>query len=442
MKPLYDWEIEIKEDNIKLKNEFLSSYSSKLNLNNRFITLFERIDIKEKYDLKDEILDEIIDESNNSFIKKSEPIFLNKFLNELNSCDTFIDDKSRVDFHCNYTTDYNDYYESLGLDKYIDQHNKKINERQKEILYKFKQDINKFDKPIVYEDIQKFKTKYNMNSHNYFNELGMYDLIKKFNDKFYKKQFNEAFDIIIEKFGCYKSPITDQKFSYLESHYPEFYWEGLIEIYNNKYFVKTSQSHLSDNEVYYLNNYIRKDEWSKANLDDVKVSKEILNYKNGVPDIVSKYTDRIIKFIEFFANYGLEKNIDKIFLVPIPSSTKKRDENSSMKKSIDIIENKYENRLLNFNGGCERQIIGCNNLLIRSEDIIPAHLSNNRPGYGDHIRTISFNKSAGIDFDESIFLLLDDITTSGIIMDACEDILIRNGIEKNKIYKFAIAKTA
>ena len=97
---------------------------------------------------------------------------------------------------------------------------------------------------------------------------------------------------------------------------------------------------------------------------------------------------------------------------------------------------------MKFNRGCERQIIGCNDLLIRSEDIIPAHLSYNRPKYGDHIRTISFNKSAYIDFDESVFLLLDDITTSGNIMYACRDILIRNGIERNKIYKFAIAKTA
>lgn len=442
MRPLYDWEIEIKEDNEKLKKEFVSSYSSKLNLNNRFITPFERIDIKEEYDLKNELLDEIIDESNEAYIKKNEPIFLNQFINELNSCDKFIDDKSRVDFHYKYTTDYNDYYESLKLDKYIDDHNNEIFESQKEILYEFEQDLNKFTRPIFNEDIKKFKTKYNKNGHDYFNELGMYDLIKKFNDKFYKKQFDKAFNILIEKYGPCNSPIPDSELNYLESQYPEFYWEGIIEQYNKDYFIKKSQSNLSENDVYFLTEYIRRDDWDIVNSHKVKISKEILNYKKGVPYVVIEYTDRIIKFIEFFANYGLERNYDKIFLISIPSSTKKRNANSSMKKSIDIIENKYRKGLLKFKRGREREIINCNDLLIRSEDVNPAHLSHKRPTYKDHIRTISFNENINIDLSNGVFFLLDDITTSGIIMNACTDILVKNGIERNEVYKFAIAKTA
>ena len=39
-------------------------------------------------------------------------------------------------------------------------------------------------------------------------------------------------------------------------------------------------------------------------------------------------------------------------------------------------------------------------------------------------------------------LILDDITTTGTIMNACGDILLNNNIEKNKIYKLAIAATA
>lgn len=441
MRPLYDWEIEIKEDNNKLKKEFLNSHSSKLNLNNRFITLFERIDIKEEYDLKDEILDEIIDESNEAFIKKNEPFFLNRFLNELSSYDFFIDDKSRVEFHHRYTSDYNDYYESLKFDEYINHHNAQIFERQKEILDEFKQDINEFDQPIVREDIEKFKTKYVRDSHDYFNELGMYELIKKFNDKFYKKQFNEAYNILLEEYGPCNYPIPDSKIDNLKSQYPQFYWEGIVESYNHEYFIKKTQSNISENDVYYLTEYIRKDDWRIVDSNKVKISKEILKYKDGVPDIVIKYTDRIIKFIEFFANYGLEKNFDKIFLISIPSSTKKRNENSSMKKSIGSIVDKYQKGLLKFNKGCEREIIDCNDLLIRSEDINPAHLSYDRPRYGDHIRTISFNENKDIELNNAIFFLLDDITTSGNIMDACTDILIKNGIERSDVCKFAIAKT-
>ena len=43
--------------------------------------------------------------------------------------------------------------------------------------------------------------------------------------------------------------------------------------------------------------------------------------------------------------------------------------------------------------------------------------------------------------EDVAFIILDDISTRGTIMNACEDILINNGVKKQNIYKFALFKT-
>ena len=43
--------------------------------------------------------------------------------------------------------------------------------------------------------------------------------------------------------------------------------------------------------------------------------------------------------------------------------------------------------------------------------------------------------------EDTAFILIDDITTTGTIMELVEDILIKNDINKDSIYKIAICKT-
>ena len=73
-------------------------------------------------------------------------------------------------------------------------------------------------------------------------------------------------------------------------------------------------------------------------------------------------------------------------------------------------------------------------------DVNSAHNEGPRPEYIDHINSISFNDDC-IFGEDTAFILIDDITTTGTIMDACEDILIENNIDNNTIYKLAISKT-
>ena len=91
---------------------------------------------------------------------------------------------------------------------------------------------------------------------------------------------------------------------------------------------------------------------------------------------------------------------------------------------------------------CKQEIIYFNNALVRIEDVNASHLNtDNKPEYEDHLRTIRFMDDEKYNFKDSIFILMDDITTRGTIMNACGDILIKNKIEKDKIYKLAIAET-
>ena len=43
--------------------------------------------------------------------------------------------------------------------------------------------------------------------------------------------------------------------------------------------------------------------------------------------------------------------------------------------------------------------------------------------------------------EDAVFIIMDDISTRGTIMNACEDILVENGAKKENIFKFAIYKT-
>lgn len=57
----------------------------------------------------------------------------------------------------------------------------------------------------------------------------------------------------------------------------------------------------------------------------------------------------------------------------------------------------------------------------------------------EQIDSISCSKQ--LSNENSVYLLLDDITTTGTIMSACEEILINNGAKSDEIYKLVVGKT-
>ena len=323
----------------------------------------------------------------------------------------------------------------------IDLHNTTIikNEKRK-ISKEFKSDLKKITTIIDEKEIEKFKIKYNKDYCDFFTVLEMEDLINAHNQKLEKKQMAEVFSSLRQKYSSSNMPIPPEVASDLASNYPNMDWKPLIKNFNKQQFMQSYEKTIDD--VYYLHDYIRKDDWDDVSLERSQISKDILKYKDGISKVINKFTNEIIDFIANLSNYGIDDDIKRIYLVSIPSSTQNRDKNSSMKKSINIIEDNYKAGRIKFNVGCEKEIINFSNALVRIDDVKTAHTNNeNRPKYEDHIRTIIFRNENEYDLKNSIVILLDDITTTGTIMNACGDILLRE-IEKDKLYKLAIAATA
>ncbi len=190
---------------------------------------------------------------------------------------------------------------------------------------------------------------------------------------------------------------------------------------------------VSDWDVYYLHSYIPIGEWGIANPNDRRLSDKILKYKHGGDFEIRLFTHKLMKSISYLSNHIIDDENDKLALVSIPPS--ETDKFSPIQESINIIEEKY--RKTDFN--CSKEILNPH-LLTRISDVTSAHLEGPRPTYHNHMDTISFNRDFIFD-DTTAFILIDDITTTGTIMDACEDILIKNNIDEKSIYKLAISKT-
>ncbi len=187
-----------------------------------------------------------------------------------------------------------------------------------------------------------------------------------------------------------------------------------------------------------------------ATVDDSKsknLSKKIQDYKDYNHDSAEFkgefefFSNKVMEGISEFSNHILGNDINKLAIVAVPSSTLERDKYNSMRDTIDYIEKYYMQGKLQSKFGFTKHIINCGKLLERFEDVNTSHLNNRRAYYSEHLNSIKCDVNKISDLNDAAIIILDDITTRGTIMDACEDILIRNNINKERIYKFAIFKT-
>ena len=209
--------------------------------------------------------------------------------------------------------------------------------------------------------------------------------------------------------------------------------------------------------VYYLFDYDKNTKYRTGSL-----SKKLLNYKDYSDDSIDYkddfdyFNNELMKAISVLSNQVIPNNISKLALVSVPSSTVERDALATMRKSINCIENWYDEGKTETDFCCKKEIINCGNLLTRISDVNTSHLSKtqpmfydvttsykykSRPSYIEHKESIECSKSEILERDDVAFVILDDISTRGTIMDACEDILIDHGANKENIYKFALFKT-
>lgn len=200
--------------------------------------------------------------------------------------------------------------------------------------------------------------------------------------------------------------------------------------------------------VHYLFDYITYKRDKNKDLRDNSLSQEILNYKSYNGKKSNKYekefnyfTEELMKAISELSNQVISDKINKLALVCVPSSTTERDKSASIRESINCIENWYNTGIAESKYKYEKEIINCSNLLTRFSNVHTAHKSDKRPSYTEHMNSIKCEEDDILKEKDVAFIILDDITTRGTIMNACEDILINNGVKQENVYKFALFKT-
>lgn len=192
---------------------------------------------------------------------------------------------------------------------------------------------------------------------------------------------------------------------------------------------------ITDWNVYYLNNYIRNDDIQIANLNDRKLRVKILNYKYEKSEI-RLFTRKLIKSVYFLLNFMVGDTFEKLACVFIsPSEVEKF---SSILERINLIEEWQKTKKTSCGFNCSHKILN-DNILIGYSNINSTHNECSKSTCEDYLIIILINKY--FIFEKcTVFIVIDDITTTCTIMDVFGDILIKNNIEKNLIYKLAISK--
>lgn len=190
--------------------------------------------------------------------------------------------------------------------------------------------------------------------------------------------------------------------------------------------------------VYYLGKYIPEDKRDDYNFNDVNFSKSLIGFKNGNENDVDLFTQDLMEFISNISNEKFE-NKSQLALIAVPSS-KAHKINSSIKKSIDIIEESYQKGELESEFNCDKEIINCKNLLKRVTDVPTAHKGEGRATCSQHIESMKCMKEK-LPNKNIVYIVLDDITTTGNTMMACNELLLDAGVKNENIYNIALGAT-
>ena len=203
-----------------------------------------------------------------------------------------------------------------------------------------------------------------------------------------------------------------------------------------------------EDEIYYLHDYVPdstpKDFLYKFSQEKQETSHQIWNkYKKNDDEAINRFTKELMCAISWISNNKLGEDIKRICLVSVPSSTHKRDVDSPIRKSINIIEKWYKCGKAEFEFGFSKEIINGGFLLYRFNDVKTGHKvpAYQRPKYNDHLNSIKVvDENQLLNLDNIVFIIIDDISTTKGIIRACFDIL-KEEISEDKIIKLVIGKT-
>lgn len=195
------------------------------------------------------------------------------------------------------------------------------------------------------------------------------------------------------------------------------------------------------NGVYYLKEYIPKDKLEEYDGDErIDFSNRILDFKDDEGYSVLLLTKDMMRLISYLSNNVIDDNIHKLALIAVPPSKVKKIKKSSMRKSIDFIDKTFKDGKLKTEYGCNKEIINFKDLIKRVEDVPTAHLGEGRASPEQHVDSMECCEK-DLSNENIAYIVLDDITTTGNTMKACNEILLENGVNEENIYNIALGAT-
>ena len=166
-------------------------------------------------------------------------------------------------------------------------------------------------------------------------------------------------------------------------------------------------------------------------------SQRILELKDKYRSAIDYYAGQIETFI---SNYTTDTK--KIALLAIPSS--KTDKKSCIIRCIDVIFcGEHTKGNVDYKGNY-RTLYYYAEFLKRTRNLKKAsHQVNvvDRPSESDHINTIWCSDVEIKSLSDATIFLIDDVSTTGTIFNACTKILTDKGISPNNIVRLAMGKT-
>lgn len=188
--------------------------------------------------------------------------------------------------------------------------------------------------------------------------------------------------------------------------------------------------------IYYLHDYVGTHYYAYHTDEEVAISRKILDYKNKQPQALEYFSRQLLEAVVEIVK---DINTNKIGLIAVPPSKVERNGQSAPHASIELITSWWEKSAAAGHPICDKAIVNYGILLQRATDVSTSHLGP-KPSYQEHVDSIS----CGMDELSKLwttFIIIDDITTTGRSMKACEDVLVANGAYSKYIRKLVVGHT-
>ena len=186
-----------------------------------------------------------------------------------------------------------------------------------------------------------------------------------------------------------------------------------------------------------------KDMATKPNTD-AYIQNGILRYKKV--EVTKEFTYELVSAIsKIIAQQFKSKKIKNIVLLAVPPSVKNKK--STMLTCISVIAGQIakDSSVKRMNYFLTKNILNGGTILERIVDVNTSHLTGKNTNTYDSLwNSLNVNRNqipAGCKSDETGYILLDDVVTTGLNMAVCKDRLVQSGIIADNIVCLAIAKT-